>query len=165
MPGSKGDAVYPRPRRSKPIQADGQRMKRLLQSGRIPALPATERKQRCQAFGRCAMTNVAYADRLIRITDDAILFRCYYFPWGSKRVELSAIDHVEVLQPTLLNGKWRIHGTGDFRTWFPRDVKRPRRDLIFILNLHRKRRRIGFTVEDSNAVKKFFADKNMITGG
>ncbi len=46
------------------------------------------------------------------------------------------IESIEIKEPTLLNGKYGIHGSGDFETWFPRDGKRPSRDKIFIINLN-----------------------------
>ena len=107
------------------------------------------------------MTEVLYSDNLICITKDLIRFKNYYFPIGSKSIEIAQIDHVKIFKPTILSGKWRIHGSGDFRTWFPRDTKRSRRDLIFIIHLHNKWRRIGFTVEDSGAVIEIFKDKNI----
>ena len=108
------------------------------------------------------MSEILYSDSLIEITKNSILFRQYYFPRGSKSIEISKIDHIEVLKSTLLSGKWRIHGTGDFRTWFPRDAKRPKRDQIFVIHLCNKWRRIGFTVEDSNVVIEIFKDKNIL---
>lgn len=107
------------------------------------------------------MTEILYSDSLICITKDLVRFENYYFPFGSKSIAISQIDHIETLIPTILNGKWRIHGSGDFRTWFPRDLKRSRRDLIFIIHLHNKWRRIGFTAEDSGAVIEIFKDKNI----
>ena len=107
------------------------------------------------------MTEVLYSDSLICITKDSVRFKNYYFPFGSKAIKISQIDYVEILIPTILNGKWRIHGSGDFRTWFPRDLKRSRRDLIFIIHLLDKWRRIGFTAEDSGAVTEIFKDKNI----
>lgn len=107
-------------------------------------------------------SNIIYSDTLVEITNGYIVFQNYYFPFGSKQVLLSEVDHIEVKEPTLLNGKWRIHGTGDFRTWFPRDWKRPRRDKIFILYLANKRRRIGFTVEDSEKVENILKDKGLL---
>ena len=98
---------------------------------------------------------------MVRITDNSILFKRYFFPFGSKSIELSIIDHVEVLKPSLLSGKWRIHGSGDFRTWFPHDSDRPNRDLIFLLHLHDKWRRIGFTVENSGALIDIFKERNI----
>ncbi len=106
------------------------------------------------------MTDI-YADKLIEITENSILFKSYYFPFGSKRMELSDIDYVEVTKPTLLSGKWRIHGSGDFRTWFARDLKRPKRDRLFIIHLRNRWRRIGFTVEDSNRLINVLKDRNI----
>ena len=106
--------------------------------------------------------NEIYADRLIEVTEKSILFKSYYFPFGSKRLELSDIDHVEVIEPTLLSGKWRIHGSGDFRTWFPRDMKRPKRDRLFIIHLRNRWRRIGFTVEDPDRLTDVLKDRNIL---
>ena len=41
-------------------------------------------------------TDSVYADKLVEITDGEILFRYYYFPFGSRRVKFSQIDHVVV---------------------------------------------------------------------
>ena len=75
---------------------------------------------------------------------------------------MSEIERIEIKEPTLLNGKHRIHGSGDFKTWFPRDGKRPSRDKIFIIILSNKRRRIGFTVEDSDKIITIFKAKGLI---
>ena len=107
------------------------------------------------------MEKITYSDSLVRITEYSIFFKRYFFPFGSRSIELSTIDHVEVLKPSLLNGKWRIHGSGDFRTWFPRDSDRPKRDRIFLLHLHKKWRRIGFTVENSDALIDVFKERNI----
>lgn len=107
-------------------------------------------------------TYSVYADKLVEITDGEILFRYYYFPFGSKRVKFAQIGHVSVKEPTLLSGKWRIWGTGDFRTWFPCDVSRPSRDKIFVMSFRDKRRRIGFTVEDSNRVQEILRNKGLL---
>jgi hypothetical protein len=83
----------------------------------------------------------------------------YYFPFGKKHVTLSDIEYIEAKTPTLLNGKWRIWGTGDFITWFPCDSSRPIRDTIFIAHLKNRIVRIGFTVEESGPVINFFSEK------
>lgn len=106
-------------------------------------------------------SDVVYSDKLIEITDSSITFRWYYFPFGSKQVCLSEIESVTVTKPTFWTGKWRIHGTGDFKTYFPCDWKRPTRDKIFIIKLRNKWMRIGFTVEDSQTVVKIFRDKGI----
>ncbi len=92
-----------------------------------------------------------YRDRLIEISDDSILFLNYYYPFGNKRVSFSHIDTVSVQKPSILSGKYRYYGTGDFRTWFPPD-NRSSRDKIFILRQKNKWWRVGFTVENSQVV-------------
>ena len=104
---------------------------------------------------------VLYSDQLVEITDDAILLRDYYFPFGSKRIRFSQIDDVSVKKPTVWNGKYRIYGSGDLRTWFPPDVKRPLRDRIFVIRSKGRWRRTGFTVEDSQTVEEVLRKKQL----
>ncbi len=110
------------------------------------------------------MSDILYADKLVEITENSILFRHYYFPFGSKRINLDDVASVKTLEPTLRNGKWRIHGTGDFRTWFPMDAKRRSRDLIFVITLRKRWWRVGFTVENASIVSDFFRAKGFIKG-
>ena len=107
------------------------------------------------------MADILYSDSLIEVSDDSILFRHYYFPACAKQIKLSSIDHVEILMPSISSGKWRIHGTGDFRTWFPRDKHRPDRDCIFVLHRNNSRWRIGFTVEDSKALNAVLRQRHI----
>ena len=107
-------------------------------------------------------SGIIYSDRLVQIAEDYVIFQDYYFPFGSKQVNLSDVDHIEAMKPTLLSGKWRIHGTGDFKTWFPRDWKRHRRDKIFVMHLANTPRRIGFTVENSEKVENIFEQKGLL---
>ncbi len=108
------------------------------------------------------MAGTLYADKMVEIHHESIIFRRYYFPVGSKKIRFSDVQRIETLQPTVKNGKWRIHGTGDFRTWFPLDTKRPQRDIIFILVFHRRWWRTGFTVEDSDKVIQLFNEKGLL---
>lgn len=103
-----------------------------------------------------------YKDRLIEITGDIITFYNYYFPAGAKTVPFSQVKSIEEKPPTLINGKWRLHGTGDFRTWFPADYNRPARDTIYIMKLRGKWVRIGFTAEDSKAVSELLRSKGLL---
>lgn len=107
-----------------------------------------------------------YQDNLISIAEDEIIFEHYYFPTGKRKVvRLSDIESIEVKEPTILNGKWRIHGSGNFRIWFPRDIHRPRRSRIFFAKLKSQRVEIGFTVEDSAQVERVFKEMNLLAGG
>jgi hypothetical protein len=104
-----------------------------------------------------------YRDNLISITDERIVFDHYYFPTGkSKAVQLADIEWIKVKKPTIWNGKWRIHGTGNFKTWYPRDNKRPKRDRIFFAKLRGQWVDIGFTVEDADKMERIFKEKNLI---
>lgn len=106
--------------------------------------------------------HILYSDDLVEIADDSILFRHYYFPFGSKRIMFSDVGHISMEKPSLLNGKYRIHGTGDLRTWYPCDLKRPIRDRIFFVTMPHRWLRIGFTVEDSGKVENIFREKHLL---
>lgn len=57
------------------------------------------------------MNTLKYSDHLVEITDDSILLRGYYFPFGDKRIRFSEIIDITVKEPTFLNGKYRIYGS------------------------------------------------------
>ncbi|ETR72621.1 MAG: hypothetical protein OMM_07413 [Candidatus Magnetoglobus multicellularis str. Araruama] len=104
-----------------------------------------------------------YTDELVSITDTDITFFKYYFPTFKKKVvKIDNIENIVVLEPTLLNGKWRIHGTGNFKVWFPCDTNRPNRDRIFIATLKNQWIDIGFTVKNGDMVEKILSSKNLI---
>jgi uncharacterized membrane protein len=112
----------------------------------------------------CIPSDGKYKDSLIEISQDNIIFKNYYFPMGSKSINLSQVEYVEAKPPTLGNGKWRLHGTGDlfFRIWFPADYGRPSRDKIFVMKVKDKWIRIGFTVENSQIVSELFKSKGLL---
>jgi hypothetical protein len=89
-----------------------------------------------------------YSDSLLEVFGSGIQFRKYYFPIGGKFVRFSDILAIEKKPLTLSNGKWRLWGTGNFTTWFPKDWCRPKRSCIFLLRLGTQKICIGFTVEN-----------------
>ena len=98
---------------------------------------------------------ILYQDSLVEIKKDSIILKNYYFPtMSSKNILFTNIEKIEVKEPTVLSGKWRIQGTGDFRTWYPLDSSRPKRDKIFLIIYKNKWMRTGFTVEDSEKVEE-----------
>jgi len=108
-------------------------------------------------------SDIIYQDKLLEVNNSSILLKNYYFPsMRPKEIAFSKIKTIQVKRPTFWNGKWRFQGTGDFRTWFPLDRERNKRDNIFILTLKNQWMRIGFTAEDSEAVKNIFKDKKML---
>jgi len=100
-----------------------------------------------------------YSDNLIRITEDSLYIDGFLL--GSKCVPFSRIKTIKMLKPTIWNGKYRIVGTGNFQTWFPSDGSRPSRDVIFVVLMHGKWIRYGFTAEDSAAVKQIFQNMKL----
>ena len=103
-----------------------------------------------------------YTDSLIEITANTILFK-HYSLWGKDRlVFLSDIEKIVVKETSFWRGKFRYHGTGDLKTWFPKDTQRYKRDKIFIAFICNRWWRIGFTVENSTAIKKIFLEKGLI---
>lgn len=108
-------------------------------------------------------SDIIYRDKLVEIATDSILLRQYYiFSLGSKRLNFSDIERIEVRDPSFAAGKWRLQGSGDFRTWFAFDSNRPKRDKIFVIRFPNKSRRIGFTVENSEQVVRILKDKRLI---
>ncbi len=107
-------------------------------------------------------SDIVYSDGLVEITAVSIRFKNYYFPFGSKRIIFSEVGSISVEKPTLLNGKYRFHGTGDFQTWFPCDWKRHTRDKIFLISFPNPRQRIGFTVENSGKVEAILQQIGLI---
>ncbi len=104
-----------------------------------------------------------YNDHLICITEDEIIFKHYYFPSGRRKtVQWADIEWIAVKKATIRNGKWRIHGTGNFKTWYPRDLKRPKRDRIFFAKLKGRWIDIGFTVEDADRVERIFRERKLV---
>lgn len=104
-----------------------------------------------------------YEDKLAEISDNSITLNKYYFPsLGPKVILFNRIERIEVKKPTLFTGKWRIHGTGNFRTWYPFDSLRPKRDKIFIIYFRDKWIRSAFTVENSTEVESILRKKSLI---
>jgi hypothetical protein len=102
-----------------------------------------------------------YSDSLVAITKKAILFRRYGFFEGNRLVPFGEIEKIVVKKPSIWNGRFRFHGTGDFKTWFPKDFKRYKRDKIFVAFIRNKWWRIGFTVENSDAVIKLLQERGV----
>jgi hypothetical protein len=115
-----------------------------------------------QRRGSAVNVDILYSDRLIEISADTILFRRYYFPAGAKRLNLSDIERVVVRTPAFTTGKYRLQGSGGWRTWFPMDRQRPHRSKIFVMILRNKWRRIGFTVEDEGAVERILRERQLL---
>ena len=105
---------------------------------------------------------ILYRDSLIEITEQEIIFRRYYFPFGGeKHVPLSQIENVQIQPPSVSFGSWRIWGGGPL-TWFPLDWHRPSRDAIFLAYLRSRSVRIGFTVERSKEAAEVLRERRLL---
>jgi hypothetical protein len=110
------------------------------------------------------MKKLLYQDNLVDIYEDSITLKKYYFPSLSPKViPFRSIEIIEVRKPTLWLGKWRIQGTGNFKTWYPFDPSRPKRDKIFFIRYKNKWMQSGFTVENSTKVESILKDKSLIS--
>jgi hypothetical protein len=109
---------------------------------------------------------VLYSDKLVVLTESELVFAHYYLPFvgGTKFVPLADIQSLTVEPPTLRNGKWRVHGAGTLKMWFPRDFRRPQRDRIFFATLKTQRIKIGFTVEDGARFEAILRHRNLLKG-
>jgi len=106
---------------------------------------------------------ILYQDSLVVIEEDGITLKNYYFPsMSSKKILFTDVENIKVYEPSILRGKWRIQGTGDFRTWYPADSYRYKRDKIFVIIYKNKWMRSAFTVENSNNVREILAEKELI---
>ncbi len=78
-----------------------------------------------------------YKDRWIECTPTEVRIRGYYCPWGTKRIQYSAIRSLDRFALTALGGKGRIWGSGDLRHWANLDPQRPRKDVGFFVDVGR----------------------------
>lgn len=76
-----------------------------------------------------------YKDRWIEFTSTGLRVRAYYFPWGTKRIEYSAIRSVRRVELGAFTGKARIWGTANPRYWASLDPARPRKQFGFVFDL------------------------------
>jgi hypothetical protein len=106
---------------------------------------------------------IHYKDDQVEIVADGLIIHKYYFPtMAPKYIRFDQIDSIRVAPLTLLNGKWRIHGTGNVKTWFPWDRHRPSRDRAFFVTLRGKWVEIGLTVENEAEVESIFRTKGLL---
>ncbi len=89
-----------------------------------------------------------YDDGRIQLDRTAITLRRYHFPSGtSKVIPLRAIRGYRAAPLGLLQQRFRIWGTTDFRRWLPLDVTRPRKATLVTLDVPGLRLAPAFTPE------------------
>lgn len=80
---------------------------------------------------------MAYQDRSIGVTGDALTIKGYYFPGTVKRVPLAAIRSVRRTDMAALRGKGRIWGTANPGYWANFDAGRSRKSVAFLVDAGR----------------------------
>lgn len=78
-----------------------------------------------------------YHDRWITCTPEQIQVRCYYFPYGTKKIPYGKIRSLRRVEMGPLTGRGRIWGTANFRYWASLDPKRGGKRAALILDLGR----------------------------
>lgn len=81
---------------------------------------------------------MSYDDGRVACTDDALVIRWYYFPFGAKRIPYSDIKDVRRQPLTMLTGKWRIWGSSDFVHWLNLDPGRLGKSTALFIHLSGK---------------------------
>jgi hypothetical protein len=75
-----------------------------------------------------------YNDGKIACAQSALRIRGYYFPYGTKHVAYTSIRGIRRFKMSAVRGKWRIWGTGNFKYWANLDLRRPTKDVGFIID-------------------------------
>lgn len=84
------------------------------------------------------MTDALYEDAGLRLDENGITIRRYYFPWaGTKRIAYAKIQGVKAKPVSWARGKGRIWGALDPRYWLPLDPRRGRKQTLLILHVGR----------------------------
>jgi hypothetical protein len=105
------------------------------------------------------VTEALYEDACVRLDDDGITIRRYYFPLaGSKRVAYTDIQNVKTEPMSWSSGKGRIWGATDPRYWFPLDIRRGRKNTLLVLDVG-ARVRPCITPDDPDRVIELLRDR------
>jgi hypothetical protein len=81
---------------------------------------------------------MSYDDGRIALTDDALVIRNYYFPFGAKHIRYADISQVRRSPMTAMAGRYRIWGSGDLRHWYNLDPGRPGKSTKLVIELSGK---------------------------
>ena len=102
---------------------------------------------------------VLYDDGGLRLDQDGVTIRRYYFPWaGSKRISYRELRHVEARPMGALTGRGRIWGTTVPGYWLPLDLGRPRKQTLVVLDIGRTVRP-ALSPDDSHQVLALLRDR------
>jgi hypothetical protein len=95
---------------------------------------------------------VTYDDGGVACTDEALVIRRYYFPFGAKRIPYAGIADVRRIPLTGMRRRYRLWGRGDFVHWYNLDTGRPGKSVAFIIEVTGKNVRPVITPSDADSV-------------
>jgi hypothetical protein len=80
------------------------------------------------------MVEYVYQDKYLGITNEQVILYTYYFPCGSKTINISDIVKIEELGLHLCNMKtWGMNCSGN---WFPLDCNRIRKSKAIVFHVN-----------------------------
>ena len=95
---------------------------------------------------------MSYDDGRVACTDDALVIRLYYFPFGDKRIPYAHIRQVRRAALTGMSGRYRLWGSGDFIHWANWDPDRRKKRVALILSITGRGMQSVITPDDPDAV-------------
>ena len=78
------------------------------------------------------MIQPIFQDKKLEIYQDLVIIKDCYAPGLDQKLCISDIENVWVEKLTFLRGKYRLGGTGTFRSWFPFHFGREARDNALV---------------------------------
>jgi hypothetical protein len=84
------------------------------------------------------MGQTLYDDGGVRLDENGVTIRRYYFPWaGPKRISYADIRQVQARPMGWLTGRLRGWGTAHPGYWFPLQLLRFRKNTVLVFDLGR----------------------------
>jgi hypothetical protein len=105
----------------------------------------------------------SYDDGRISCDESGVTIRMYYFPMGSKKIPYSKIESVsrKEMGGSILSGRLRIWGSGDFVHWFNLDPARPTKSIAFEIHLTGKKVTPVVTPDDPTKFAEVLHDRGV----
>ena len=101
-------------------------------------------------------------DRYIELYRDRLVINGIYLgPFGRVVIPFDEIGKIEILR--LKYGNWKRQGTLNEKIWFALDTKRSNNMDNFAVECESISRGVAFSVEDFDAVRNIFREKDLLT--
>ena len=107
---------------------------------------------------------MSYDDGRVACTDDALVVRFYFFPFGDKRIPYADIRQVRRVAMTGMSGRYRLWGSGDFIHWTNWDPDRPKKSVALVITTTGRGMRPVITPDDPDAVVAELASHGVTVG-